>query len=90
MQGMRDNGLVEGPHYLVDVSYAQGDNQRFSALVKDLLQRAPPVIMTNSTAATRAAQLATRTVPIVMFTASDPVGTRETPEVHRPVGASRV
>jgi putative ABC transport system substrate-binding protein len=86
MQGMRENGLVEGPHYVVDVSYAQGDNQRFPALVKDLLQRAPAVIMTNSNAATRAAQLATRTVPIVMFTASDPVGTGLVASMAQPGG----
>ena len=85
-RGMRDNGLIEGRHYVLDVSYAQGDNQRFHALVKDLLQRAPAVIMTQSNAGTRAAQLATRTVPIVMFTASDPVGTGLVASLAQPGG----
>lgn len=85
-QGMRDNGLIEGRDYVLDVSYAQGDNERFPAFVKDLLQRDPAVIMTNTYAATRAAQLATRTVPIVMIAASDPVANGLVASMAQPGG----
>ena len=85
-QGMRDNGLIEGRHYVLDVAYAQGDQQRFPALVTELLQRAPAVIMVSSNAAARAAQLATRTVPIVMMTMADPVGTGLVASLARPGG----
>jgi putative ABC transport system substrate-binding protein len=85
-QGMRDNGLIEGRHYVLDVSYAQGDNERFPAFVKDLLQRAPAVIMTNNYKATRAAQLATRTVPIVMISANDPVANGLVASMAQPGG----
>ena len=43
-QGMRDNGLIEGQHYVIDAVYADGQFERFPALVQELLQRAPSVI----------------------------------------------
>ena len=85
-QGMFDNGLIEGRHYVLDVVYAEGQSERFPALVKELLQRAPTVIMVNTIAAVRAAQQATRTVPIVMIGVNDPVGTGLVASLARPGG----
>ena len=83
-QGMRENGLIEGQHYVVDLVAADGHYERFPALVKELLQRNPAVIM--STAAVRAAQQATRTVPIVMISSNDPVGSGLVASLARPGG----
>jgi putative ABC transport system substrate-binding protein len=47
---------------------------RLPALAAELVQLAPKVIVTGPIAAVRAARAATRTVPIVMVTATDPVG----------------
>ena len=85
-QGMLENGLIEGRHYVVDVVYADGQSERFPALVKELLQRAPAVIMVNTVAAVRAAQQATRTVPIVMPAVNDPVGSGLVASLARPGG----
>ena len=85
-QGMRENGLIEGKHYVLDLVSADGQSERFPALVKDLLQRAPAVIMVAAIVATRAAQQATRTVPIVMITATDPVGSGLVASLARPGG----
>ena len=85
-QGMGENGLIEGKHYILDVVSADGDYERLPALAKELLQRAPAVIMVNTVAAVRTAQLATRTVPIVMFAVSDPVGTGLVASLARPGG----
>ena len=85
-QGMLENGLIEGRHYVVDVVYADGQSERFPALVKELLQRAPAVIMVNTAAAVRAAQQATRTVPIVMPAVNDPVGSGLVASLARPGG----
>ncbi len=85
-QGMRENGLIEGQHYVLDLVSADGHYERFPALAKELLQRAPAVIMANTGVATRAAQLATRTVPIVMTGVSDPVGNGLVASLARPGG----
>ena len=85
-QGVRENGLIEGTHYVLDVVYAEGRYERFPALVKELLQREPAVIMATAIAAVRAAQLATRTIPIVMFSTVDPVGNGLIASLARPGG----
>ena len=85
-QGMRDNGLIEGQHYVIDAVYADGQSERFPALAQELLQRAPAVILVSTIAAVRAAQQATRTVPIVMTGVNDPVGTGLVASLARPGG----
>ena len=85
-QGMLENGLIEGRHYLLDMVYADGHAERFPALVKELLQRAPALIMVATIAAVRAAQQATRTVPIVMISGNDPVGSGLVASLARPGG----
>ena len=85
-QGMRENALIEGTHYALDVVYAEGRYERFPALVKELVQRKPAVIMATAIAAVRAAQLATRTIPIVFFTLNDPVGNGLIASLARPGG----
>ena len=85
-EGMRENGLIEGKHYALDVVYADGRYERFPALVKELLERAPAVLMASTITAVRAAQLATRTVPIVMLAINDPVGNGLVASLARPGG----
>ncbi len=85
-QGMRDNGLIEGKHYVLDVVSADGHYERFPVLIKELLQHEPALIMASTTAAVRAAQLATRTLPIVMTGINDPVGNKLVASLARPGG----
>ena len=85
-QGMRENGLIEGQHYVLDAVYADGQSERFPALAQELLQRAPAVILVSTIAAVRAAQQATRSVPIVMTGVNDPVGTGLVASLARPGG----
>lgn len=83
--GMRDNGLVEGKHYVLDAGYADGQLDRFPALAQQLLQRNPAVILAVTIPAVRAAQQAAGTVPIV-FVAIDPVGSGLVASLARPGG----
>ena len=85
-QGMRENGLIEGKHYVVDLLSADGHYDRFPALVKELLQREPALILAGTVAAVRAAQQATRTVPIVMTGTNDPLGSGLVASLARPGG----
>ena len=44
-RGMRENGLIEGKHHVLDAVDADSDYERFPALAQELLQRVPAVIM---------------------------------------------
>ena len=72
--GMRENGMVEGQHYVLDERYADGKYDRFPALTEELLALKPAIIMVNTIASVRVAQQATKTVPIVFVATNDPVG----------------
>ena len=85
-QGMRENGLIEGTHYVLDVVYAEGRYERFPALAKELLQRAPAVIVVGTVATVRAAQQAAPTLPIVTISINDPVGSGLVASLARPGG----
>jgi len=71
--GLRENGLVEGRHYVFDARYADNHYERFPELVADLLTRNPSVIMVVTVSSVRAAKNATTRVPIVMISTTDPV-----------------
>jgi putative ABC transport system substrate-binding protein len=66
-EAMRDNGLVEGTHYVLDAVYADGEYARFPALTREILQRNPAVIMLTTIPSVRAVQQATSTVPILFI-----------------------
>jgi putative tryptophan/tyrosine transport system substrate-binding protein len=83
-EGLRENGLVEGPDYLLDVRWAEGDFSRFPVLALELLQQNPRVILASTGEATKALQSATTTVPIVMTTVTDPVGSGLVESLARP------
>ena len=73
-QGLRDLGYVEGQNIVIE--YRQADNQldRLPALAAELVRLPVDVLVTAGENAARAAQHATRTIPIVLAAGSDPVG----------------
>ena len=58
----------------MELRYAEGRAERLPDLAAELVQLKVDVIMAEGAAAIRAAQQATRTIPIVMAATSDPVG----------------
>ena len=86
MQGLREHGLLEGTHYVLDERYAEGDYTRFPALTDELLARNPALIMVFTIAAAQAAQRATNTVPIVFVGVNDPLGSGLVTNLARPEG----
>ena len=85
-EGMREGGLVEGTHYVLDERYADGNYDRFPALTGELLKRNPALIMVSTIASVRAAQQATKTVPIVFVAVNDPLGSGLVANLARPEG----
>ena len=85
-QGMRENGLTEGKHFVIEQRFGEGRYERFPALVDELLKHDPAVIMVVTIASVQAAQKATRTVPIVFVSTNDPVGSGLVASLARPGG----
>jgi putative ABC transport system substrate-binding protein len=72
--GLRELGLVEGKNISIEYRGAEGKYERLPGLAAELVQMKVDVIVAIAAPATRAAQQATTTIPIVMVGASDPVG----------------
>ena len=86
LQQLRDLGYVEGANLALEERYAGGSGERLTAMAADLVQREVAVIVASGYAAARAAQEATRTIPIVMVLGGDPIGSGLIPSLSRPGG----
>ena len=85
-RGMRELGYVEGRNIAIEWRFADGNYQRLPDLAAELVRMNVDVIMIAGSAATRAAQQATATIPIVCATMSDPVGNGFAKSLIRPGG----
>jgi len=86
IESMREIGLVEGRDYVLDLFWADGKYERLPALLDAVLKRNPSIILVGTIASVRAAQQATKTVPIVMMGTNDPVGSGLVASLARPGG----
>jgi putative ABC transport system substrate-binding protein len=73
-QTLRDLGYVEGRNVILEYRYAEGSEERLRDQAAELVRLPVDVIVAQGAAAIRAAQHATRTIPIVMAATSDPIG----------------
>jgi putative ABC transport system substrate-binding protein len=85
-QGLREFGYVEGQNIAIEWRWARGDLTRLPDLAQELVQLKVDVIVANSVAPIRAAQKATRTIPIVMVYPADPVALGFVASLARPEG----
>jgi putative ABC transport system substrate-binding protein len=85
-QGMRGLGYVEGQNAVIEARYADGSPDKLPALAAELARLSVDVIVAAPTEAVRAAQGATRTIPIVMAFSGDPVGSGFVAGLARPGG----
>jgi putative tryptophan/tyrosine transport system substrate-binding protein len=86
MTPLRDVGYIEGRNIVFDRRWAEGKNERYSDLAIELVALKPDVIVADTTPAVIAAKRATATIPIVMVTPSDPVGSGLVETLARPGG----
>ena len=85
-QGLRDLGWVEGKNIAIDARFADGKTEQLPTLAAELVRRKVDVIVTWTTPAALAAKHATRTIPIVIGGAADPVGSGIIASLARPGG----
>ena len=85
-RGMRELGYVEGKNLVIEWRFADGKSERLPDLAAELVRLKVDVIVTGSSQAISAAQKATTTIPIVMATTGDPVGSGFVKSLARPGG----
>jgi putative ABC transport system substrate-binding protein len=73
-EGLRQRGYAEGQNLVIEYHSADGRDDRFPGLARELLALKVDVIVTRGTPAAQAAKNATSTVPVVMAASGDPVG----------------
>jgi putative ABC transport system substrate-binding protein len=87
MDGLRENGFIDGKNVAIDYRFAQGLLDRYPHLVADLAQRNVDLIVSSSNEATLALIQATvTTIPIVMINGQDPVGKGFVKSIAHPGG----
>src|SRR5262249_17246065 len=83
-EGMREHGYVEGQNLSVDVRWPRGSTEEISALAINLANANLDVIVAWATPSVLALQRATSTVPIVMVSVGDPLGSGFVASLARP------
>jgi len=86
LKGLREVGYVEGQNLAVEYRFADGRDDRHPELAAELVQLSVKIIVVWGTPAGFAAKNTTATIPIVMATAGDPVGTGLVSSLARPGG----
>jgi putative ABC transport system substrate-binding protein len=85
-QGLRDLGYVEGKNINIEYRYAEGKFERLAELTKELVRLKVDVLVVSQAIVARAARNVTATIPIVMTTSGDPIGTGVIASLARPGG----
>src|SRR5262249_2502179 len=88
-QGLRDLGYVEGQNLTIEYRHADNQLERLPDFAAELIHLPVDILVTAGENAPRAAQQATRTIPIVLTAGSDLVGLGLIASLARPGGTSR-
>jgi putative tryptophan/tyrosine transport system substrate-binding protein len=86
LQGLHDLGYIEGQNIAIERRFADWKLDRLPELAADLVRRNVDVIVAVSTPPGRAAQQATRTIPIVVGGMADPLADGLVTSLARPNG----
>jgi putative ABC transport system substrate-binding protein len=85
-EALRKLGYVEGQNINIEYRYGDNKSERMRGLAAELVHLNVDVIVTTGSSATRPAKEATTTIPIVMMSDNDPVGSGFVTSLARPGG----
>jgi putative ABC transport system substrate-binding protein len=83
---LQELGWAEGRNLIIETRWGEGRDERFPALIHDLIERRVDVIVVTGTAAAVAAKQATNSIPIVVAGMGDPVAAGLAESIARPGG----
>ena len=83
---LQELGWAEGRNLVFETRWAEGQDERFPQLIRDLVERRVDVIVVTGTAAAVAAKQATNSIPIVVAGTGDPVTAGLVESLARPGG----
>jgi putative tryptophan/tyrosine transport system substrate-binding protein len=86
VQGFKEAGFIEGKNIGIEWRWAERHYDHLPSLVGELLERNVSVIVAFDAPAAFAAKAATKTIPIVFLTGTDPVSIGLVQSVNRPGG----
>ncbi len=84
--GLRDAGYADGRNIVIDWWYGNGSYDHLDEAIANFVERKVDVIVVESTVAALATKRATSTIPIVMATVADPVGSGLVASLAQPGG----
>ena len=85
-QGLREHGYVDGKNFVLEPRYGEARAERLPELARELVSLKVDVIVTTIDTAIAAVKRETQTIPIVMVSSTDPVGTGFVASLARPGG----
>ena len=86
LEAMRERGYVEGQNLTIDVRWPKGTFDQDPGVVTDLVKSNVDVIVAWATPTVIAVRRATSTIPIVMASVGDPIGSGFVASLARPDG----
>jgi putative ABC transport system substrate-binding protein len=84
--GLRQRGYVEGQNLVIKYVWAEGQQERYAVLARELVSLKPDVILAAGTPGTLAAKQATQSIPIVTAVAGEPVAAGLVSSLAKPSG----
>ena len=85
-QGLRERGFVDGVNVAIELRYGETNRERLSAAAAELVRAKVDVIVAPTDLAVQATRQHTTSIPVVMVSSSDPVGTGFVATLARPGG----
>jgi putative tryptophan/tyrosine transport system substrate-binding protein len=72
-EGLEKRGWTDGKNVRIEVNWSVSNTETAGAAIKELLGRAPDLILTSGTSATSAAHRATAVIPMIFTVVSEPI-----------------